>query len=90
MAPWMINCKEYSKLVSKGLDGPLSLWERVSIKIHRWVCPPCQHVKRQLLALGQACRVVPPESESEQDQSSVLSDEACARIKAALKKVPQK
>lgn len=88
MAPWMINCKEYAKLVSRGLDGPLSFRERVSIKMHDWICPPCNHVKKQLKAIGEACRFVSSNAEDGEDQSTVLPDDACERIKAALKNLP--
>ena len=89
MAPWMIDCKEYSKLVSKGLDTPLSFWDKVSAKMHRWICPACKHVQKQLELLRQACRYTPSEVECEEDQSVTLPDEACSRIKAALKNVSE-
>lgn len=89
MAPWMINCKEYSQLVSKELDRPLPLWERLSVKMHGWICPACHHVKKQLDTLRQACRFAPSDKSCETDQNCVLPDDACLRIKAALKKLSE-
>lgn len=89
MAPWMINCKEHSELISKGLDRPLSFWDKVLVKMHSWICPACDQVKKQLMTIGNACRFVPADTECEQDASCVLPDDACARMKAALKKGPQ-
>lgn len=84
-----VNCKEYSELVSKGLDQPLSLWEKVLVKMHIWICPPCEHVEEQFTTMAEACRSMPPEVDPEHDNTSVLSNEACIRIKAALKNVPE-
>ena len=86
MAPLMVNCKEYSELVSKGLDRQLSLWEKVLVKMHGWVCGPCVHVEKQFTTLADACRHLPSDDEGEQGDASVLPNDACARIKAALKK----
>ena len=88
MGFWMINCKEYSKLVSKELDQPLSLWDRISVKMHSWLCPACHHVKKQLELLRQACRLAPSENEMDQDGNRKLPDNACSRIKDALKNLP--
>jgi hypothetical protein len=85
MTAWMINCKEYSALVSKELDWQLSFWERVSLKMHGWICPACHHVKKQLDTIRQACRIAPSEVSCEEDPSCTLPDDACSRIKAALK-----
>jgi predicted anti-sigma-YlaC factor YlaD len=90
MTTWMINCKEYSKLVSKELDQPLSLWDKVSVKIHSWVCPACHNVKKQMETLRMVCRFTPGEDAPVPDDCNSLPDEACLRIKAALKNVQDK
>ncbi len=90
MAFWMINCKEYSKLVSKELDQPISLGEKVSVKIHSWLCPACHNVKKQLETLRLVCRFTPGDETPVPDDSISLPDAACSRIKAALRNVQDK
>jgi hypothetical protein len=85
MTRWMLNCKEYSRLVSEGLDRPLSIWDRASMAIHRLVCPPCNLIKKQIAELREVCRYVPSDSPDETDQICVLPDEARMQIKKALR-----
>ena len=85
MTRWMLNCKDYAQLVSEGLDRPLSLWDRVSMTTHRLMCPPCNLIKQQIDSLRKACRFVPSDNPDEIDKNCVLSDDACMRIKKALR-----
>ncbi len=85
MTRWMLNCKEYSRLVSEGLDRPLSLLDRASMTIHRLICPPCNLIKEQIEELRKACRYMPSDSPDETDQTCVLSDDARMRIKKVLR-----
>lgn len=81
MAFWTINCKQYAQLVSERMDRHLSASSRLAIRLHEWLCPPCQRVAKQFFFLREACRYVPPEEELH----DVLSPEARERIKCALK-----
>ncbi len=47
----MLQCREAARQVSKGLDAPLPLKERLSLAFHLWLCPRCTEYQRQLLAL---------------------------------------
>lgn len=84
MAGWMINCKEYAEKVSRSLDCRLSFWDRMSIKIHQVLCPPCKHIRQQFNTIRNACQLRPADEFAGDDTDRRLSAEACERIKAAL------
>lgn len=88
MVGWMINCKEYAELTSRNMDQPLSLWGRLSMKIHEKICPPCHHIRQQFSTIRSACRNSPVVDDSDQADCR-LSDEACERMKSELLKVSQ-
>lgn len=86
MSGWTINCKEYAQFVSQGMDQPLSLWRRMSLKFHGIICPPCESLRRQFVTMRDACRFM-PENPSVKDRKSIqLSDDTCQRLKEAIKK----
>jgi hypothetical protein len=83
MKLWIINCKQYAELVSRRMDRPLSTRSRLAVKLHAWLCPPCERVASQFSILREACRHVPSEEECRtQDR---LPEHARERIKSALK-----
>ncbi len=84
MPRWMINCKEYAALASNCMDRKLSIWERISMKLHQWLCPPCQEVIDQFNTIRQACRSMLDENQEQSKNSDKLSDEARHRLKATL------
>jgi hypothetical protein len=88
MAGWMISCKEYAELTSQNMDQSLSLWGRVSMKIHEKLCPPCYHIRQQFSAIRNACRHSSVVDDSD-DTNCRLSDEACERMKSEIIKVFQ-
>lgn len=93
MARWMINCREHSRLTSKSMDHPLTFWERLRIRLHQWLCPPCAGVKKQLRAIRDACRHTPSDSDTEQRPDKHLPrlpEDACRRIKAAIREQSKK
>lgn len=87
MGRWMINCEEYTKLVSQCMDTPPSLWTRVLIKVHQLICPPCGFLKQQLDDIRSACRWAPAQESDPSDPGETLPEEARARIKSALKDI---
>jgi hypothetical protein len=89
MPRWMINCEEHSRLASRDLDGPLSLWDRLNARVHRLLCPPCRQFKKQLDTIRSACKDGFSELGVDQDTTgtgATLSDDACRRMKDALRK----
>ena len=85
MTRWMLNCRDYAQLVSEGLDRPLSWWDKVSMSLHRVMCPPCNLIKKQIDGLRKACQFVPSDDPAEKDISCALPDDARLRIKKVLR-----
>lgn len=89
MLRWMINCEEHSRLASRDLDGALSFWDRLNARVHRWMCPPCRQFKNQLDTIRNACKDGLTELDMDQDTAdagATLPEDACRRMKAALRK----
>jgi hypothetical protein len=89
MPRWMINCEEHSRLASRDLDGPLSLWDRLSARVHRRLCPPCRQFKKQLDAIRSACQDGLAELDVDQDTAgagATLPEDVCRKMKIALRK----
>ena len=89
MARWMINCQEHSRLTSESMDRSLSFWDRLSVRIHRWICPPCKQLRQQFEAIRKACRLYATDSEgrpSEQKgEGIVLPDNVHHKMKSVLR-----
>ena len=72
-----MNCKQFSEMSTDYLDGSLSLYQRLSIFMHRAMC---QHCKLFLLQYATSFRIYSPqEEELSQDEieatlESVLHD----------------
>jgi hypothetical protein len=52
----MISCKDASRLVSRQQDAHLSLWQRITLRLHLSVCAACTRFERQLRFLRTAMR----------------------------------
>lgn len=85
MVGWMINCKEYAEMTSRSMDRRLSLWERLTMKLHQMLCPPCNLIRKQFVTLRNACRFSSSAGDST-GNGQRLSDEVCERIKSVLRK----
>lgn len=72
-----------TRVMSDSLDRRLSLRERVTLKLHLWVCLRCVRYLSQIKLLSKLMRCA-PEVPLAEDYASQLSDEARRRIKAAL------
>lgn len=44
----MLTCKQTSELISARYDRKLGLGERVSLRLHLWMCKYCSAVARQI------------------------------------------
>jgi hypothetical protein len=84
-----INCKEYAMLVSERMDRSLSFLQRVTIRLHEWICPPCRKLQRQLAIIRQCCRWKPDEEPRTDEDHSRLPPEAAERIKCTLRQCAQ-
>jgi hypothetical protein len=77
-------CKEIVKIVSASLDRPLTIRERLLMKVHLMACKPCVRYMEQSHFLSSA---VTQMDENLKDElfTGRLSDEARDRIKNILK-----
>lgn len=52
----MMNCQQASRLISDGLDRPLSRSEQVRLSVHLMLCRNCRHFRQQMQQLRQGIR----------------------------------
>lgn len=52
----MLNCHEVTRLVSESKERPLSLKEKMSLKIHTTMCAGCRNFEKQLDMIRRASR----------------------------------
>lgn len=55
----MKTCKQVHRLVIEGQDRPLSLMERISVRIHLMMCGACHRFELQMKFLREAVRRFP-------------------------------
>jgi hypothetical protein len=72
----MVSCRHATRLISDGLDRPLSLGERLWLGVHLLGCPPCQRFRRAARWLQRALASPPADHR--------LPAEARDRIRRAL------
>ena len=51
-----LNCRAASRLISAGLDRPLSMGELLKLKMHLALCGNCRQFSQQLGMLRDAAR----------------------------------
>ena len=78
----MMNCKQASQLISRGLDTTLSKRERFALKLHLFVCKYCSRFRQQLTALNVAISKMGKQIED--DPNIQLPEKTKARIVKAL------
>jgi hypothetical protein len=44
----MFSCKKAARLLSESLDHKLSLWQRISLRIHLAICGLCRHFHKDM------------------------------------------
>ena len=79
----MLNCKQTSQLLSKSLDQPLTLREKLSLRLHMLLCGACSRFARQLRFLREAVEAL--ERRAAEDERLTLNSEARQRIARALR-----
>lgn len=80
----MFNCNDVSEKVSRSMDQPLPLGERMMIAIHLGMCKYCRRFRDQLQILRKAIRLQEPTG-GDTDPLPVLPAEARERIISRLK-----
>ncbi|AUH50510.1 hypothetical protein CXB49_06670 [Chromobacterium sp. ATCC 53434] len=51
-----LNCRAASRLISAGMDRPLTVAEHLKLRMHLLLCGNCRQFSRQLDLLRQAAR----------------------------------
>lgn len=51
----MLSCRQASELMSQEMDRPLSLGERLGLRLHVLICSACDNYRRQMRVLRDAC-----------------------------------
>ncbi len=64
----MLNCKEATALLSRDLDGSLTLWQRAGLRLHLMACDGCTHFGRQIRFLRVALRRLPQERDEPSEE----------------------
>ncbi len=75
----MLTCKEVSQLASKAQDEPLTLKERLQLRIHLLICSLCARYVKQLHFLKKAIQRL-----DEHQNNIQLSAQSRHRIKTSL------
>jgi hypothetical protein len=79
-------CKQTVALISQSLERPLSLRERVTTRLHLWVCVWCVRYLEQLRLMRDALRAHASRASDEGAAApGSLSPQARARLKRALR-----
>lgn len=82
----MFSCEQATETMSASLDGKLSVYKRLSLKMHLLLCKLCSRCWRHMLLLRntmQTCSERTEELDFMPDHS--LSEEACERIRNSLR-----
>lgn len=53
----MLSCKQTAELISRGVDGRLSFWVRMSLRLHLAMCRGCAAYRAQIEGLHAALRL---------------------------------
>ena len=85
LSAWNLDCRAASQLASDSLDRELTRGERIALRLHQLICPPCRHLVAQFQAIRRAVASLPSPWHREGSQDSVeLSAERRAEIKKVL------
>jgi hypothetical protein len=81
------NCREAGRLQAEALDHPLSLPQRLGLRLHLLLCKWCRRYGKQIRFLRQAVH----ERSDEVNEASprTLSPEARERLKRSLRDEPE-
>jgi hypothetical protein len=78
------TCQQTVRVMSDSLERPLSLRERVLLKLHLWVCVWCVWYLEELRLLRNSLRMEAAQIINDESPAPSLSPEARERIQRAL------
>ncbi len=80
----MLTCKQASQFISQSLDRPLTLRERLALKLHLLICKYCKRFSQQLVSMRVALETMTKMAEN--DNSIEMPKESKRRIAENVKK----
>ena len=85
---WLLRrlpaCKQTVEIISQSMERPLTLRERLLLKLHLWVCMWCLWYMEHLQLMRDAVRLQENETDVDVSTTTRLSDEARERIRRSL------
>ncbi|QDT76103.1 zf-HC2 domain-containing protein [Lacipirellula limnantheis] len=85
LSAWNLDCRAASELASESLDRPLGRGERLALRLHQLICPPCRHLIAQFHTVRRAVASLPtPWRRVWSEESIGLSAERRDAIKQLL------
>lgn len=87
---WLLRrlptCRQLAPIMSESLERSLSLRERLTLRLHLWVCRWCKWYLQQLHVMSDAIELRAAKiAEDKSPDAPALSTEARERLKRALK-----
>ena len=86
---WLLRnlpaCQQTVETISQSMERPLTLTERVKLKLHLWICVWCQWYLEQLLLIRNASRAQAAKA-PDLMTNATLSNDARERIRRRLTK----
>lgn len=55
----MLNCKDITELLTEYLEGEMTLLDRMRVRTHLLMCPPCRRYADQLALTIASCGHLP-------------------------------
>ena len=80
----LFSCKDTVRLASQALDRDLTVGQRLALRAHLLMCPPCARFHQQLAFLRQAARGLEDPAKAGDVTQDNLSPEARDRMQRAL------
>lgn len=84
---WLLStlpaCQQTVETISQSMERPVTLSERIKLKLHLWICVWCQWYLEHLQLIRDTSRAQ-AEKSPEMLTSATLSDEARERIRRRL------
>lgn len=84
LSAWNLDCRAASELASDSLDRDLTRGERLALRLHQLVCPPCRQLIAQFQTIRRAVASLPTPWRRDWNNDSV---ELSAERRAAIKKL---
>jgi len=75
------SCQQVSRLISDAHERPLSLGERLRLRLHLAICNLCRAYARDIRLLKGVCGLL---EQADEDDGTCMSDADRARIREAL------